>query len=106
MLTAFTRAFKTPDLRRKLLFTLFIIVVFRLGSVVPPPGVSYRAVQSCLKNADQSSGVLGLANLFTQPPVDWAAILAAAVLATLPVMLLFRVLERYLVATDVRVGIR
>ena len=44
MLTAFTRAFKTPDLRRKLLFTLAIILIFRLGSYVPVPGVSYIAV--------------------------------------------------------------
>ena len=65
MLTAFTRAFKTPDLRRKLLFTLFIIVIFRLGSHVPVPGVSYSAVQACIKGAPKNSGVLGLANLFS-----------------------------------------
>ena len=35
MLTAFGRAFKTPDLRRKLLFTLAMIGLYRLGSVVP-----------------------------------------------------------------------
>ena len=52
MLTAFTRAFKTPDLRRKLLFTLAIVVIFRLGSHVPVPGVSYTAVQACIKGAD------------------------------------------------------
>ncbi len=37
MLTALTRAFRTPDLRKKLLFTLGIIVIFRLGSVLPTP---------------------------------------------------------------------
>ena len=47
LLTAFGRAFKTPDLRRKLLFTLAIIGVYRLGSVVPGPGVSYVAIQKC-----------------------------------------------------------
>ena len=35
MLTAFIRAFRTPDLRKKLLFTLFIIAVFRLGAALP-----------------------------------------------------------------------
>ena len=44
MLTAFARAFRTPDLRRKLLFTLFMIALFRLGSHIPTPGVSYEAV--------------------------------------------------------------
>lgn len=37
MLTAFARAFKTPDLRKKLLFTLGIIVVYRVGTHVPIP---------------------------------------------------------------------
>ena len=40
MLTAFYQAFRTPDLRKKLLFTLFIIVIFRLGASLPTPGVS------------------------------------------------------------------
>ena len=42
MLTAFGRAFRTPDLRRKLLFTLAMIGVYRLGSVVPVQSNSAR----------------------------------------------------------------
>jgi multiple sugar transport system permease protein/fructooligosaccharide transport system permease protein len=49
---------------------------------------------------------LSLANLFTQPPVQWGDILACAVLATLPVMLFFRWFQRYIVATDARAGIK
>lgn len=49
---------------------------------------------------------LGLANLFTQPPVDWGAILACAVIATLPVLAVFRALQRYLVPTEARAGIK
>jgi ABC-type glycerol-3-phosphate transport system permease component len=49
---------------------------------------------------------IGLANLFTEPPVDWGAILACAVLATLPVLLAFRFLQRFLVVTDARSGLR
>lgn len=65
MLSAFGRAFKTPDLRRKLLFTLGIITLYRFGTHVPVPGVSYTLVQQCIAGADTSSGFLGLANLFT-----------------------------------------
>ena len=64
MLTAFGRAFRTPDLRKKLLFTLGIIVLYRLGSHIPTPGVSYTAIQKCMKNAP-NTGFLGLANLFS-----------------------------------------
>lgn len=49
---------------------------------------------------------LSLANLFTAPPIQWGDILACAVLATLPVMILFRWFQRYLVATEARAGIK
>ncbi|MCY0931919.1 preprotein translocase subunit SecY [Streptomyces sp. H27-H1] len=66
MLTAFARAFKTPDLRNKLLFTLGIIVLYRLGSHVPVPGVSYVNVQICVDQASgQSGGLFGLVNMFS-----------------------------------------
>lgn len=66
MLTAFARAFKTPDLRKKLLFTLAIIVLFRLGSHIPVPGVSYKAVQICVDQASgQNGGLFGLVNMFS-----------------------------------------
>jgi preprotein translocase subunit SecY len=64
VLTAFVRAFRTPDLRRKLLFTLAMIGVYRLGSVVPGPGVSYVAIQSCLDQVKGNS-LYGLVNLFS-----------------------------------------
>jgi preprotein translocase subunit SecY len=62
MLTAFLRAFRTPDLRRKLLFTLFIIAVFRLGSSLPTPGISEKAITSCMTAANSRGG--GAGNLF------------------------------------------
>ncbi|MFC8421674.1 preprotein translocase subunit SecY [Streptomyces sp. NPDC057236] len=65
MLTAFARAFKTPDLRKKLLFTLGIIVVYRIGTNVPIPGVDYRNVQTCIDNAEANSGLFGLVNMFS-----------------------------------------
>ncbi|MET9516105.1 preprotein translocase subunit SecY [Streptomyces sp. NPDC002994] len=64
MLTAFARAFKTPDLRKKLLFTLGIIVLYRLGAHVPVPGVNYKNVQICVDQA-QTGGLFGLVNLFS-----------------------------------------
>jgi preprotein translocase subunit SecY len=64
VLSVFVRAFRTPDLRRKLLFTLGIIALFRLGSVIPTPGVDYRAVHSCLSTVGSTS-VYGLVNLFS-----------------------------------------
>jgi preprotein translocase subunit SecY len=67
VLGAFVRAFRTPDLRRKLLFTLGIIVLFRVGSVLPGPGVSTAAIHSCLTQATsgKNQNLYGLVNLFS-----------------------------------------
>ncbi|MEO8221690.1 MAG: preprotein translocase subunit SecY [Specibacter sp.] len=65
MLTAFGRAFRTPDLRRKLLFTLGILAIFRLGAFIPSPGIDYRNVQQCVNAADTSQGIYQLVNLFS-----------------------------------------
>ncbi len=65
MLSAFVNAFRTPDLRRKLLFVLFVIVLFRLGSAVPTPGVDYVKVHSFFNNPAAHQGIYGLINLFS-----------------------------------------
>ncbi|GAA2366502.1 preprotein translocase subunit SecY [Nonomuraea africana] len=67
MLTAFTRAFRTPDLRKKLLFTLGIIALFRLGSVLPTPGVHTENIRACLAQAQagDSGNIYGMVQLFS-----------------------------------------
>lgn len=64
MLGAFVNAFRTPDLRRKLLFVLFVIVLFRLGSQIPAPGVNVANVESCINGIEDNS-VYNLINLFS-----------------------------------------
>ena len=65
MFSAVIRAFRTPDLRNKLLFTLFIVAIFRLGSFIPAPFVNYGNVQSCLAQTQSTSGLYELVNLFS-----------------------------------------
>ncbi|MEP6815438.1 MAG: preprotein translocase subunit SecY, partial [Marmoricola sp.] len=65
MLGAFANAFRTPDLRRKLFFVLFIVALFRLGSHVPTPGVNVANVQSCFHAASRGGGAFALVNLFS-----------------------------------------
>src|ERR1700677_5014468 len=47
MLTAFVRAFQTPDLRKKLLITLGLIALFRFGAILPTTGVNQHNVSYC-----------------------------------------------------------
>jgi preprotein translocase subunit SecY len=99
VLTAFGRAFKTPDLRRKLLFTFAIIVVYRLGAHVPTPGVSYPLVQRCIEGADSSNGLLGLVNLFSGGALLQLSIFALGIMpyitASIIVQLLTVVIPRF-----------
>jgi preprotein translocase subunit SecY len=64
VLTAFARAFRTPDLRKKLLFTLFVIALFRLGSVIQAPGVSTTAVNACIAGV-KNDAAYQIVNLFS-----------------------------------------
>ncbi len=98
MLTAFARAFRTPDLRRKLLFVLAIIALFRLGSFVPTPGVDYGAVQSCVDLAG-NEGIYGLINLFSGGALLQLSIFALGIMpyitASIIVQLLTVVIPRF-----------
>ncbi|MDT7614531.1 MAG: preprotein translocase subunit SecY, partial [Pseudonocardiales bacterium] len=67
MLSAFRSALTTPDVRKKILFTLGVIAVYRLGATIPSPGVSYPNVQQCIQQVEGggSGNVYSLINLFS-----------------------------------------
>jgi preprotein translocase subunit SecY len=63
-ISAFGAALRTPDLRKKILFTLGLLAIYRLGSVMPTPGVDYAAIQRCI-DVVQDNSVYALINLFS-----------------------------------------
>ena len=63
-ISAFGAALRTPDLRKKIFFTLGLLALYRLGSVVPTPGVDYAAIQRCI-DVVQDNSVYALINLFS-----------------------------------------
>jgi len=82
VLGAFIRAFRTPDLRNKLLFTLFILTVFRLGAVIPAPGINSAAIREQLEavQSQDSSGVFTLLNLFSGGALFQLAVFALGIM--------------------------
>ncbi len=103
MLTGFLRAFRTPDLRRKLLFTLFIIAMFRLGASLPTPGISVKNVNTCLDLAATSStsngaGVFQLVNLLSGGALLKLSVFALGIMpyitASIILQLLVKVIPR------------
>jgi preprotein translocase, SecY subunit len=98
MLSAFGMAFKTPELRKKIFFTLSIMALFRFGSVVPTPGVSYTNVKECLATT-QTGGLFGLINLFSGGALIQLSVFALGIMpyitASIIVQLLTVVIPRF-----------
>jgi preprotein translocase subunit SecY len=99
VLGAFARAFRTPDLRKKLLFTLGIIAVFRVGSAIPTPGVSYTNIRQCLEGNTSGGGLIGLANMFSGGALLQLSIFALGIMpyitASIIIQLLTVVIPRF-----------
>lgn len=99
MFSAIGRVFRTPDLRRKIGFTLAIIVIYRLGAHVPTPFVNFPNVQQCLNTTGSTEGLLGLVNLFSGGALMQLSIFALGVMpyitATIIVQLLRVVIPHF-----------
>jgi preprotein translocase subunit SecY len=96
---AVVRIFRTPDLRRKIVFTLAIIAIFRLGSFVPAPFVDFSAVQACLAGNQGTSGLYELVNLFSGGALLQLSVFALGIMpyitASIIVQLLRVVIPRF-----------
>ena len=101
MLSAFASAFRTPDLRKKLLFTLAMIAVYRLGSNVPTPNVSTANINSCINQVSNgaSRDLYSLVNLFSGGALLQLAVFALGIMpyitASIIIQLLVVVIPRF-----------
>ncbi|UBV43112.1 preprotein translocase subunit SecY [Deinococcus taeanensis] len=75
MLRAFRDAFRIPDLQRKIVFTLLLLAVYRLGSTIPTPGVNSAALQQAT-----SGGLFGLISMISGGNLSQFSIFALGVL--------------------------
>jgi len=94
MLSAFANALKTPDLRKKILFTLFILTVFRLGSVIPTPNVNMVNVNQCRVQATtgDSAGLYSMINLFSGGALLQLAIFALGIMPYITASIILQLL--------------
>ncbi|MDQ1751784.1 MAG: preprotein translocase subunit SecY [Pseudonocardiales bacterium] len=101
MLTAFASAFKTPDLRKKLLFTLAMILLYRLGASVPSPNTNSKAIRACIQSASTGSSqtTYALINLFSGGALLKLSVFALGIMpyitASIIVQLLVVVIPRF-----------
>ncbi len=89
MLRAFTNAFKIPDLRGKILFTLAIIAVYRFGSFMPIPGVDYSQLRQLVP---ETGGFQALLNLFSGGALTQLAVFALGIMPYITASIIMQLL--------------
>ena len=87
--SGFRDAFKIPDLRKKILFTFFIIALYRIGCWIPAPGVSI----SNLANQLKGSGLLSFLNLFTGGGLQRMAIFGLGIMPYITASIIMELLS-------------
>ncbi len=101
MLSAFISSLRTVDLRKKILFALGLIVLYRLGAAIPSPGVNYPNVQKCIAQVSggDAAQVYSLINLFSGGALLQLTVFAIGVMpyitASIIVQLLTVVIPRF-----------
>src|SRR5215469_11469683 len=94
MLTAFVRAFRTPDLRKKLLFTLGILALFRFGSSLPAPGISEKNVSFCANLASKSgaANVYAIVDLLSGNALKYMSVFALGIMPYITASIILQLL--------------
>ena len=101
MLSAFISSLRTADLRRKILYTLFMVLLYRAGAALPSPGVNYPNVQQCIQQVSGGTGaqLYSLINLFSGGALLQLSVFAVGIMpyitASIIVQLLTVVIPRF-----------
>ncbi|HUO36881.1 MAG TPA: preprotein translocase subunit SecY [Mycobacterium sp.] len=101
MLSAFISSLRTADLRRKILFTLGIVILYRVGASLPSPGVNYGNVHKCIEQVSggEAAQIYSLINLFSGGALLQLTVFAVGVMpyitASIIVQLLTVVIPRF-----------
>jgi preprotein translocase subunit SecY len=77
LLSSFVNAFRVPDLRKKILFTLAIIAIYRFGAHVPSPGID---IDATARLTSSPGGALSLVNLFSGGALTRLAVFALGIM--------------------------
>jgi preprotein translocase subunit SecY len=91
MLQTISHAFSVPEIRRKLAFTAAMLLLYRLGSYIPAPGVNVDAVQE-LENSFSGSDILGFLNLFSGGSLSRLSLFALGIMPYITASIILQLL--------------
>lgn len=96
MIEAIRNAFRIPDLRKKIIFTLGVIALYRVGAHVPVPGVDPDAVTSLV----QGQSALGLLNLFAGGALENFAVFSLGIMPYITATIIMQLLQAVIPAIE------
>ena len=91
MLSIYRNMFKVPDLRAKILFTLAMFGVYRLGATIPVPGIDLDAVR-LFQTQQQAGGIYGLLNLFSGGALEQFSVFALGIIPYITASIIMQLL--------------
>jgi preprotein translocase subunit SecY len=100
MIQAIRNALTLPDLRRKLLYTLLILVIYRVAAHVPVPGVDQEALQQMLAGTGGTSQLFNLLNIFSGGAIANFSVMANGVYPYITATIIFQLLTPIIPALD------
>ena len=86
----FVNVFRVPDLRRRVLFTLAMLAVYRIGGHIPTPGVNTEALQEYFKQAEGTA--LGMMDLFSGGQLSQLTIFALGIMPYITASIILQLL--------------
>ena len=92
MLSSFRNIFRIPELRWKILFTLLILGLYRVGCAMPVPGIDFDQVLLLRQSARQTGGVLGILNLFSGGALTQFAVFALGIMPYITSSIIIQIL--------------
>jgi preprotein translocase subunit SecY len=93
VLGALRSAIATPDLRRKILFTIGIVVLYRIGAALPSPGVSYHNVQECIRQSSGDQSIFSLLNLFSGGALLQLSVMSLSIMPYITASIIIQLLQ-------------
>jgi preprotein translocase subunit SecY len=102
MLDAFINSFKIPDLRKKILFTLGMFVIYRVGCYIPTPGINGSALSEFFNRIAQTQGgtLFGIMNMFSGGAMDRMTIFALGIMPYISCSIILQLLTAVVPALE------
>src|SRR3990167_3900618 len=101
MISAFANCFKIPELKKKILFTLGIMVVYRVGCYLPTPGVNGAVLNAYFQKLTSDSGsIFGIMNMFSGGAAEKMTIFALGIMPYISSSIIMQLLTAIIPALE------